>query len=270
MPQGTQDALARLINHGSYQHLEAFAGNLGKQKLFLSRFAWQSAFSFFDDFDGDTINLDKYVVAETGTGTPFAKPSTDLANGVITGVTGGTDNNVETLCGYRQWLGDHNCWVEFKAKSDVVDANALEMGFFDAATNTDVPIVSDVDTPALAGGTSNAALLHYDTDQTLVTMALVTDGSTSNMNTTALTLSPTFVPTAATYHTYLVGIAGDIAFAMVDGKNLTTTSTGAIGQRVEGGTLLRFWLAVRTRAGAAVTVDIDYIAAAQDRLPRVA
>jgi hypothetical protein len=152
----------------------------------------------------------------------------------------------------------------------VIDGNVLEIGFFDAATNTDVPVISDIDTPATAGGTSNAALLHYDTDQTLTTMAFFSDGGTANMNATAHTLSPVFTPTVSTFHRYQVGIAGDIPFARVDGARLTSTSTGVIGHRTEGGTLVRPWICVRTRADAAVTVVVDYVAIWQDRDVRAA
>lgn len=269
MPTGYGDRIAKKAFPFSFQELNKFAAT-DPHRLFLGPLAFSDMVWFFEDFLGDTIDLNNWIAAETGTGTTFSIPATALVNGAAVMVTGGTDNNVETAYGHRVWAGDNNCGMQIRMKSDVIDANALETGFVDDATNKDVPIVSDVDTPALAGGSSNLALLHYDTDQTLTTMAFVTDGGTSNMNTTAQTLSPVFTPTAATYHRYQVGIAGDIPFARIDGIRPTSTTTGVIGHRTEGGTLVRPWICVRTRAGAAVTVHVDYVALWQDRAVRTA
>lgn len=271
MTVGTMDRYARGLFPNSYRQMAKFSSSgQSARTIFLAPLARQSAAYFLDDFLADTINGNLYTAGETGTGTPFAKPATDLASGVVTGVTGATSGNAETLYGYPHYLGDQNCWVEFFVKVDDVTSLAMEAGFLDTATDLTITTVSDVDTPALAGGTSDIAMLHMDTSQTLKTMALVTDGTTANMNTTAITLSPVFSPVNATYHTYTIGVAGDYAFAMVDGRNLTATASGAVGQRIEGGSLLRFFLACRTRTTAARTMDLDYVAAGQDRLTRVA
>lgn len=270
MAIGTNDILAKFPKHHSYSHLaRAAGGSQNPLALFLAPFARQSAIRFEEDFLSDVLDLEKFTTGETGSGTPFAKPATEVAGGVITGVTGATSGNAETIYG-NPWLsGDNNCWVEMRLQTDVITTLMLEVGLFDSASSLIVPLVNDIDTPSLLGGTSDAAVLCIDTSQTLTTMALVTDGSTTNMNTTATTVSPAFTPTAAVYHNYLVGIAGDIPFAMIDGIRLTQ-GTGVLAQRVEGGALLRFWHATRTRTTAAKTTQIDYIAAGADRAVRTA
>ena len=270
MPIGTGDLLGKRAFPFSLRELAKFAGGSGSaQRMMLARLAVQDCVFWFDDFIGDTLNLDSWIVGETGTGTVFGAPATGIVGGAITGITGATDNNAEVIYGHRVWAGDNNCVLEMRARLNVIGANAFEVGWIDSAADLTLPVVSDVDTPAFQGTLADAAVLHYDTDQTLVTMALVSEGSTANMNATATTLSPTFVPTVDTFHRYRVGIAGDIPYALVDGGR-HTTGTGVLAQRTEGGSLVRPWLAVRTRAAAAVTTNIDYIWMFQDRAVRTA
>jgi len=274
MPIGQGDAYAKRRFPHSLQHLDQIENAQGTHsalRQFLYPFARQSASHFYDNFDRKAIDTTNYWTAsETGTGTTFAVPATTGLNGTVVGVTGATSGNCETLYGTRNWAGDNNCWFEIRFKIDVVTNLSFETGLIDSASDLALPTVSDVDTPALAGGTSDLAVVHLDTSQTLTTAAFVTDGSTANMNTTAYTLSPVFTPTADTFHIITVGLAGDIPFCMVDGARFTTPTTGVIGQRVEGGTLLRPFFAVRARSAAAKTATIDYVALGQDRAARTA
>jgi len=268
VPKDIVSRLGQTHFPGSLGHLER-ASRGSPAREFYAQLAWQDVVWQLDDFTGDTINLDPWAVGETGAGTQFAIPSTHLVGGAITGVTGTTTGNCETLRGARVWSGDYGCFMEVRCKVDVVTTLSMEIGFIDSASDLTLPAVSDVDTPAFAGGTSDAAVLHIDTSQTLTTMAFVTDGSTANMNATATTLSPVFTPTAATYHTYRVGISGDNAWCYVDGGRHVSHGT-LIGSRTEGGTLVRPFIAVRTRTGAAKTLDIDYVLLAGGRRVRVA
>jgi hypothetical protein len=268
MPTGYADSIARKRFPFSFRELDRFKGGSGRSVL--APLAVQDFIFFFDDFLGDTINLDNVIAGETGTGTPFAQPATAIVGGAIRGVTGTTSGNSESVYGPRIWAGDNNCAVEMRIAVDVVTTLMMECGFIDAASDLTLPVGADIDTPTFAGGTSDAAVLHIDQSQTLTTMAFLTDGSTTNMNATATTLSPVFTPTAATFHTYRVSLAGDIPVASVDGGRFTTTSTGLIAHRVEGGTLLRFFHACRTRTTAAKTSTVDYIVAFMDRATRTA
>lgn len=273
MTSGIMDAYARTPSRSSYRHLEKFTGNKSPERLFLAPYARQSAAYFFDDFLADTIDLNFYALGHTaGTNdTVHAKPGTDIASGVITAVTGSNTADAVTIRGYPHWLGDQNCWVEIRSQIDVSATNLqFEIGFLDTLSSLDASAVNDIDTPTFNAGLTDGGLLAIDTSQTYKTMELLSDGSTSNMNATAIALSPVFTPTNATFYTYTVGISGDYVFAMVDGLYLTATTTGVIGQRTEGGSLLRFWHCVKTRTTVAKTVDIDYIAAGQDRAVRVA
>jgi hypothetical protein len=96
-------------------------------------------------------------------------------------------------------------------------------------------------------------------------MAFVTDGSTSNMNTTATTISPAFTPTAATWHTYRVGLVGDMAYCYIDGI-LRASHGSVLASRVEGGALLRPWIFLLSKTVSTTKIiDIDYIYVQQDR-----
>lgn len=269
MPSGIGDRRAKTRFPWSFRELDRFAAT-SPARGYLTPLAIQDFVWFFDDFLGDAVNLDMYTTAETGDGTEFAIPATHLVGGGITSVTATSSGDAQTLYGPRIWKGDNNCGLEVRLKFDVVTTLMYEVGFIDSASDLAIPVGSDIDTPAFAGGTSDAAVLHMDQSQTLTTTAFLTDGSTSNMNATAQTLSPTFTPTAATYARYRVGIAGDIPSAMINGGSPTSTSTGVIGHRTEGGTLVRLFVATRTRTTAAKTTDIDYVAIWQDRDVRVA
>lgn len=267
MPVGTIEHLAKTYFHGNKRHLDKIGSSQSPLVTLLSRLAWQSVYFRMDDFDVDTINLDSYVLgADTGA-TTFAAAATQLATGVIQGATGTTDNEGFSIQGPIIVLGDNGCFVEFRLQWDAVTGFQMELGFINAATDATLPVVTDVDTPATGNGGTDVAVLHIDTDQTLTTMAFVTDGVTANMNATATTLSPTFTPTAATFHIYTIGIINNMAFAMVDGARLVSHGATTASQ-IEGGTLVRPWGYFRTRNVTSKTVDLDYLVLGCDRAAR--
>src|ERR1051326_7845174 len=113
MPSGASGMLGRLSYHHSDRHLDRFAGGQGSaMRLFLLPFAYQSHVWLFDDFLGDTVNLDLYTTGESGSGTAFAIPSNNSVSGVIQAVTGGSNGNAETIRSEAQLLGSNNCWME--------------------------------------------------------------------------------------------------------------------------------------------------------------
>ena len=266
MPVGLSAQLGKRLFPWSKRHIEDFANPNSSMGEFLAQLAIQDYVFEKWDFLNDTINLDDWTTGETGTGTPFAIPATPLVGGAITGVTGTTSGNCETIYGPPVYAGDYGCIFLVRCKVDVVSTLSMEVGWIDSLTNLALTAVSDIDTPAKATGLGDGAVLHIDTSQTLTTMAFFTEGSTASMVESALTLSPVFTPTAATYHTYVVGIIGDVAFATVDGNFRGCDGKGAtIATRVEGGVLVRPWVAVRTRTTAAKTMDIDLMATFQGR-----
>lgn len=270
MPIGRGDNYGKRYKPQGFGELGRFAGGPnGAMANFLYPLAHRDVVYWRDDFDQDTINLDYYTVDIDAGGTNFAVPATRQVNGVIVGATDNTDNDGAGIAGVGIWSGDNNCGMEVRLKMDVVTDLQLELGFANIITDQKLPVVTDVDTPASGNGGTDIAVFHIDTDQTLTTMAFVTDGSTSNMNCTATTLSPVFTPTADTYHVYKIQLAGDQASAMVDGARLV--SHGAlIGSRIEGGSLLRPFVFFRNRSAAVKTCTIDYIRVWQDRAVRTA
>lgn len=278
MPKGYAGLLGRRHYPMSQQHLQRFAGGAdGDMRTFLSPFAYQSHFFKLDHFAGDTIDSNLYTTGESGSGTAFAIPSGNSINGILTAITGSSSGNAETIRSEAVLAGDYNCWVEARIRLPSVANILLEFGLIDAASDYTIPAVSDIDTPSFAAGVGDAVVLHMDTSQTLTTMALATIGSSGtgySAKATTVTLgvtSGTFTPTAGSFHTYRVGLEGDIPYALIDGKPivngvLTTSTTG----KVEGGTLLKPWIAVRTRTAGAKTINVDYLVYMQDLAARTA
>ena len=141
-----------------------------------------------------------------------------------------------------------------------------------AASNS---AINDIDTPTITNGAADVALVGMDTSQTLITMAFITDGSTSNMNTTKTNLG-TRTPTNATYMTVRVQLAGPAATNAAscwvldeNGAIVENASHGAaLASQIEGATLIhpRFFIEPVTTP-AARTVDIDYWRVWQNRSP---
>lgn len=253
----------------SVKHLDRFSGGSSSaMRLFLLPMARRDVVYFEDDFMGDTINLDHYAVANSTNANVFAIPATQVLGGAMVADTGATDNEATSIRGAAVWKGDHNVGMEVRMKVSPVTNYCLELGFVDTVTNAQLPAVGDVDTPVVNNGAGDAALFHIDTDQTLTTMAFVTDGSTANMNSTKTNLG-TFAPTNDTYHVFTIQTAGDAVMATIDDRDDIRVNHGSTtASKIEGGTLLRPWVYVRTRHTAAVTATVDYIRIWQDRAAR--
>src|SRR3990167_1005711 len=230
----------------------AYAGRLGgsnsKIPLILYPYMWEDSCFVFDDFLQDTLNLDFWTLGADGTATTFA-----ISLGVggrIAGATGTTDEGYHSIKGPVVYFGDNNCGMEIRWQQDVVVNDNVEMGFTDALTDDTLPAVDEIDTPTIGNGAINVALVAKDYSQTLKTMAFITDGDTSNMNTTKTNLGTQDL-TAATYITARVGIAGDRAFCGVYGAggNLLQFAShgGATANSVEGGTGVHPWFLIGTK-----------------------
>lgn len=278
MAIGRADLVGRTYQPFSFRALDRIAASASPLTKFLLPLAFRDVTCIWDDFWGDTINTDLYTTSADSGATAPAIPSTASLNGVLEGATGTTDNAGFSITGAPIWRGDNNCVLMVRmamlAVSGIADgadysAFELELGWINTATDTTLPVVTDVDTPATGNGGTDVAVLHIDTDQTLTTMAFVTDGSTTGMNATATTLSPVFTPAANTYYWYVVGLAGNAAYAMVDGARLVGHG-GATASQVEGGTLIQPWIYVRTRDTTSKLAHIDSIVVLQDKAVRVA
>lgn len=248
----------------SVAQLKRFMPGRGAAHDFLRHLCRRDVVDYFDDFLGDTIDLDMYAVAKAG-GTADANFAIAVAaNGTIAGTTGTDDNNSHSLVGPLIYYGDNNAGMEVRLKLDVVTSYNLEVGFIDAVPGSSASGVSDVDTPAAAF--SDGALIQIDTDQTLATLASVTKGSTAGQGIVATTFAApaATVLTAATYATLRVQLIGNSAFFWINGVLAASHDADPQGN-LEGGVALAPWIYVRTRNTTAKVATVDYIWTWADR-----
>ena len=224
-----------------------------------------------DDFlleEGTAITGSGLWVAGGINATNFAAPAAQLANGVVQGAIAANVADNKTLKGSAAWQGDLNCGMEIRWKVDNADTTLWEVGFVDPLTSFNDLALNDIDTPSITNGAADVALVAQDTGQTLTTMAFITDGSTSNFNTTKTNLG-TRTPTNATYMSARVQIATNAARCWVFDENGALVEQAQHGDvtanSIEGGVLLHLWAGWETLATTAKTVDIDYVTAWQDR-----
>ena len=249
---------------GTYAHLGRFAGGpVGDRAAFLAPYAWaEAATNFANDphFVGDTLETNFWTTNAGSGGTAFAVPATPGAGGTIAGATGtdGTESNrCVNLYGAPVWMGDLNPWMEVRLKASAVTDIEFACGFIDThdTITTAVPLFGDIDTPTLATGIGDAAIVGLDTAQTLTTLALACLGSGA-LNAADKTAIGTYAPTAATYFTIRIQIiTNDVIVTVDDGKagRVQVSNTTAI----EGGTLLRPIIAISGPTATSRTYTID-------------
>ena len=240
----------------SKAELAKFRGMGGPLNRFLQTFAYKDRVFFFDDFLGDTINLDNYALANSGGAGAANFAIQVLRSGVIRSATGTTDDGSLSLIGPAIWYGDANCGMEIRFKYDVVTGYNTEVGFAAAVPGSNASAVTDIDTPTVLDET---AVLQIDTDQTLTTLAFATGGT--SFTDTATTVTGTTVLTAATYAIVRIQLIGNMAACWINGYREAVHS----GDKVEGGNPLALWVYSRTRNTTTKLLDIDYVAMWQDR-----
>lgn len=242
--------------------LKSLTNKLSKSNPIYQHLAFDSADMVhnFDDFTCDAIDTNYYNVANNS-GTNASNFAVVLAaGGTIAGAPGTDDNSSVSLVGPIIWQGDKNCGVEMRLKFEQVTAIHWEMGFIEAVPGSNTGAVNDIDTPTVYG--ANFAVLAMDTDQTLKTTAIVTEGTTSGQDP-AKTNCGTWAPTADTFFTASVQIIGNDVFATINGTEYQA-AYDAQGN-VEGGTLEGIWLYVQNRGTASTICTVDYIRTWQER-----
>lgn len=253
----------------SYQVDFAFADNefiLNSTKDTITRLSAQDVLSalsvasgpdrwgFFEDFRGrvSTNVLAPFTLTLGGSGT-FATPAAQVAGGVAAIVTGATDNNHNDIA-YDLVHTVSGGWAFFEARIASITAittRAIEVGFSDALSETNgLAFTSSDSTPVAVA--DNAAIFQYNTDDTpgdIWVAASVNAGGTPQA--TALTAAPV----ADTYQTLRVEVSpeGDAYFYVAG--SLVATLTDAVATTA----VLTPWVAVKTLAGSAVTVNVDYL-----------
>ena len=265
------------IRPSGQQNVDGFTSSDSPLAKFLYPLRWRDTVFINDDFTGAVLDTTKWVIAKIASnGTNFIPNSTQIPNGILTGVTGAVAGDHVNIRSGTSWAGDYNCGMEIRWKVDNNVAMQWETGFNDpmtSYTSTATSAINDIDTPTITNGTTDVALIGMDTQQTLTTMAFITDGSTTNMNSTKTNLG-TRTPTNATYMTCRVqlaqtasAVASSAAYVLDNNNALQeSASHGAlIGSQIKGDVLLeaRFYMEAATTT--AETVDIDYISIWQDR-----
>lgn len=238
------------------------------QRRFLEWGAMRDYVVLADDFLGDTINLDNYAVAASGTGTAFA--ATVARSGTISATSANVDNASVSLITPAMWFGDANPILEVRLKVSVATSINLEVGFIDVVPGSSAAGITDIDVPTFAA--TNCALFHMDTDQTHAGFAFGTIGDfTGQTVATTLLTSGFTVPTADTFFTVAVqlltnsGETGKTKAALfLNGKRRATHASAAAGH-VNGQAGLAAWVYLRTRAAATPVITVDYIRIRADR-----
>ena len=257
---------------GSNAYANRLGGSHSKLPLLLYPYMWEDTIFVLDDFMQDTLNLDFWTLAaDSGTGISTFAISTGLG-GRLTGTTGTDDENFHSIKGPLNYFGDNNCGMEIRFQQNVVVNNLIEMGFVDALTDDTLAAINDIDTPSITNGAVNVAVVAKDYSQSLKTLAFITDGDTSNFNTTKTNLG-TRDQTADTYMTARVGIAGNAGYCAIYGANgelVEFASHGAsTAASTEGGTVAQPWFISGTKVVTNdVTTLVDYISCWEDRYTR--
>ena len=272
MPTGS--TYGRVLNPSSFRHL----GRMGPSESELARFLYPLAsrdvIYIFDDFIGgnnqeQTTDWNEaiWAVSNSANGTAFAPPSTQVLNGICEGTTGAYDQDTIAMYTDLVWAGDNRCGMEIRLQVDDHDNQSWELGFNNAITASDEPIIGDIDTPSYDDG-DDLALVGQQTGATLTTMAFVTDGSTSNMNATKTDLG-TRTMTNTAYMTVRVQLDGNTSFAYLFDANGGLTEEAVHGattaSQIEGGVLLESRVLWEANTTSAIVVDLDYWGIWQDR-----
>ena len=270
MPIGRGDRLGNVHQLGTKAHIARFANPNSDLGLWLSMHAFDMQF-LDEKFDGDAINLDNWTT-NAGTGaTAFAVPATPILSGAVraaTGTDGTQTNRVVNMYGPPIYSGDNNCGMQVSFRVSAITSIQFEIGFIDTynTITTAVPAMPDVDAPtSWATGLGDAAILALDTEQTIATMRMMCIGSGSLNSGTGDTFTGVTLPTADTWHTVRVQLAGNTASVYFDGV-LRATRASAI----EGGTLVRPFFFVEGVSATSRNFDIRRIWAWQDYAVRTA
>jgi hypothetical protein len=234
---------------------------MGKNPLYeFLRFSSRDRVHFYDDFLGDTINLDNYVLATGATATAFAHAA--HASGIVQGASG-TTAATSGLQIYTpaMWYGDQYAGCEVRFRASVVTETRLECGFVDALPSVNTAVGNNLSTPSYNTAADVAIYLYNDASATK-TSGFYTDGTAIAPVKTATT---TGRPTANTFITVRIQLIGNQGYMWVDGKLLAAHNTAGTDY-IEGGTALRFFLDHKKSDTTDSNVEIDYIRCWQARL----
>jgi len=208
---------------------------------------------FFDDFLGDTINLDHYVTNSDTGGTAFAVNVQH--NGVIRGSVDTDDNDITNIFSENQWRADDGgpltLEVRAKAVTSLADGETY-IGFTDDNATDENPITLST-TDVQTSNASDAAGFAYTgagtADWKAVAVRADNDATPVRCNVGGAT-----TPAVGTWQTFKIVVDEDgNARYYINGIEHAT-----INSAVTATTLMGFGAAVQS-GGTARSLDIDYI-----------
>ena len=205
----------------------------------------------FDDFLGDTINLDLYVTNADAGGTAFAVNVQH--NGVVRGTVDTDDGDITNIFGPVQYRADAGGPLTLEVRATLITSLAdgeTYIGFSDATTNENPITVSTTD--AVTTNASNAAGFVFTgagtADWKMVSVNGNADGSVARANALGAT-----TPVLTTWQTFKIVLNQDgDADYFIDG-----VEQGREDAAVSASTLLNFAAALQS-GGTGRSLDIDY------------
>lgn len=274
MPTGY--TYGRQLHPQGFRHMSRFGPPESELARFLYPLAKRDVVYYFDDFIGgndfENVNTDwneTILLSKVGNGgTVFVPAGTQLVNGIALGVTGGATGDSTAMYTALEWSGDNRCGMEIRLQVSNIDNSNWEVGFNNSITSPELVVIDDIDTPSWDDG-EDIAFIGRQTEATLKTMALVTDGVTGSMDATKTNLG-TRNMTNSTYMTMRVQLDGNQTFAYVFDENQALIEHAAhgatIASQIEGGTLLQSRLVWEDGADSTINISIDYWGIWQDRV----
>lgn len=238
----------------------------GPMREFLDYYASRDLVVSFDDFLGDTINLDMYAVANGGGASAASFATNVQVNGVIraTSGTAGDDTASASLITPANWYGDLNASVEcrWKLVGAAVTETKVEIGFVDVVPGSNKSVINSLVTPTVNTAVVDAALDTYRHASSTTTNELATIGS--SITAAKTTFTPVNTVASAVYSTTRIMIMTNFVKLWRDGVEVASHSAAATDY-IEGTNPVAFWAYLAASNSTSKNLDIDYIRLAQDR-----
>lgn len=216
-----------------------------------------------DDFEGDTINLDNYAVANGGGASVASFAISVQENGAIRGTTGtaGNDTASASIIGPKTWKGDRQCGIEIRwTPITAVTECRFECGFVDVVPGSSKSVVNSLTTPTVNTSVVDAAVNVFNDASSVITNELVTIGTSIDAAKHTFTAGTTrAAATSVRTRIQLGGPAGVGNFVKMWDDGILVASGTSGTAYIEGGSAVCAWARVSASDGTSKSMDIDYI-----------
>ncbi len=244
---------------GSLRQLTKGRGWNSELTGFLLPFAMRDYFYRMYDFENATISPDWAISNSAGTSAADFASTDAVENGILRADTGTDDNgSVEIHYGKVMFDAARNPGAEMGLSFDAVTSLAFEFMFTDPPTTASTLNISALSAAAAPTWASNAttdsAGIVFNTDLTLATAAVVSQGTT---DADSGALLGTFAPTAGVtlFNVYRIQLGDGYVHAVID-NSAGQENRLALGP--DTGVLMRPGLIVATKTTTARFPDLDY------------